>query len=381
MKFTRTRQLNSLKLLTSLTFTLAGIHIQSSSAQALTFNLNPSFDTTTTQGSKALAGFKAAGELWSNLLTDDITVNLDIGFGPLDPGVIGGARSSTAFFDYGSIQQALRMDATSANDHLAVQNLPPGPDLSFLTTNTATGKQELDNNFSLNNLLVAVNTANAKALGLTRDFTGALIDSLTVDANITFSSTFGFDFNRSDGINNDQIDFVGTAAHEIGHALGFSSLVDDVDIFSKPNGPESSLGIGPTDVFVPSVLDLYRYSDESADIGVLDLTPGNEAYFSLDRGQTSLGAFSTGRYNGDGQQASHWEDDLGLGLMDPTASDGELMSISGLDIRAFDVIGWNVTSSAVPEKGSWAALVAIGLVGLTQRKRRAKIHMQSLIEM
>jgi hypothetical protein len=49
---------------------------------------------------------------------------------------------------------------------------------------------------------------------------------------------------------------------------------------------------------------------------------------------------------GDGYQASHWKDDLGLGIMDPTAAPGERLSISALDIEAMDVVGWNLGPSA-----------------------------------
>src|SRR5262249_26172948 len=55
---------------------------------------------------------------------------------------------------------------------------------------------------------------------------------------------------------------------------------------------------------------------------------------------TSLGTFSTGQTHGDGRQASHWKDNLALGIMDPTAAPGEQMLITNLDRQAMDVIGW-----------------------------------------
>ena len=57
------------------------------------------------------------------------------------------------------------------------------------------------------------------------------------------------------------------------------------------------------------------------------------------------GAFANGVVFGDGRQASHWKDNLGLGIMDPTANLGERLSISYNDLRVFDVMGYTL----VPE--------------------------------
>jgi hypothetical protein len=69
---------------------------------------------------------------------------------------------------------------------------------------------------------------------------------------------------------------------------------------------------------------------------------------------------STGVNYGNGQQASHFLDNLGIGVMDPTASFGEEINITANDLIALDAIGWNLTSNAIPEPSTYG----IGLGGL-----------------
>lgn len=93
-------------------------------------------------------------------------------------------------------------------------------------------------------------------------------------------------------------------------------------------------------------MDLYRHSLDSnsnsnanADI---DMRADTDAkFFSIDGGATQLTTFSTGVYNGNGDQASHWQDNLNIGMMDPTAALGELVDMTALDVLALDVIGWD----------------------------------------
>jgi len=370
------------RLLTPFALFLAGtISFAGTAAQALTFKFNykPEMDV------QALTGFQIAADLWSSKLTDDVTVNLNIGFEQLESNILGQASSNLSVFSYLDVKNALLADKKSADDEIAVLNLPTQPFFDFFTTDQF-GNFILDNNYTANNYYLAVNTANAKALSL-------LVDDGSADAQIQFNSDFNFDFDRNDGIGSGLIDFIGVAVHEIGHALGFVSGVDSVDYYSKPNGPAAPLDLNDYGIF--SVLDLYRYSPLSVERGnlllgqpVLDLAVGDTSvfgsrppYFSLDQGRTNLGLFSTGEFHGDQQQASHWKDDRFtgefLGILDPTYTSPVLdplqpRPITALDMRSLDVIGWDVVSGEkeVPEPSSLVGLMALGLGFLFKRNQR-----------
>ena len=113
---------------------------------------------------------------------------------------------------------------------------------------------------------------------------------------------------------------------------------------------------------------MFRYSAQAVGqgVGVLDLADGDTPFFSVNGGAINLGIFATGSFNGDGRQASHWKDNLGLGIMDPTLAFGEVGMITALDLLAFDVIGFD----PVPEPGI-AGLLAFGLAALSLRRSRA----------
>jgi len=358
---------------------LGTIPAPTATAGSLKFTFTPVGSLVTLQTSnptlygKVTGGFTTAGNIWAGYFHDDMTINVDIDYPSLAAGTLGSTNVETLGISYANVRTALQLDRSSTDDFLAASHLPAGPNLSFLTNNEATGALEVDANNTVNNAILDVPRANAKALG----FYGAGIlapNDTTRDAAISFSSNYAWDFDRSNGITAGTFDFVGVATHELGHAMGFLSGVDTVDLVSAPNGYPAYLGteLDPYRVF--SVLDLYRHGARNG--GGLDFATGgtgaNTPYFSLDGGVTSLGAFSTGLRNGDGRQASHWKDNLGLGILDPTLGSGELAVVTALDVRAFDVMGYDVV--VVPEPSAGAIILpAMAAIVLAARAKRARL--------
>jgi len=327
----------------------------------LIFNFLDSTGNTT-----ADAAFAQAATRWSSIFSDNVILNIQIGYGTLDPGVLASTSNNEDTYAYSAVRSQLVADKTSAADAIAVANLPSGSTFNMLinrTSNDPNGSGSatpyLDNDGDANNQKIYMSDSNAKALGL------IAANGSEIDGSITFSSAYTYDFDPGDGISAGDYDFIGLATHELGHLLGFVSGVDILDGNSPPDG-------GPfrDDQFpYVSPLDLFRYSADSYAAGtdVIDWTADTRAkYFSIDGGADNIADFATGINFGEGRQASHWADALGLGVMDPTAAPGELLSISANDIEALDVIGWNV---ATPEPSTWL-LLGLGFAGILAHRRR-----------
>ncbi len=312
----------------------------------------------------ALDAFNRAAGKWQSILTDDITVTIDADLLNIgSSSIIAQAGSVQLGASYDTIRDQMALDASDESDDGIVALLPTAAQFSAI----------VPLGFGINNAIVATK-ANLKAMG----FAGLDVAFGASDGTIEFNDQFAFDFDSSDGIGAGLTDFETVATHEIGHTLGFISVVDEID-FVVNQGQTSNITLNP--------LDLFRFSESTGNpVTGTDFTnftrnlvPGEPAFFDdlLDEY-----ALSEGVFNGDGRQASHWKDNnlTGslIGVMDPTLATQQIFSISEADIRALDVIGWDVVAetllpggnaSLLPAPGS-ALLFAIGAVWAVRRRCR-----------
>ncbi|MEL6352625.1 MAG: NF038122 family metalloprotease [Cyanobacteria bacterium J06627_28] len=369
--------------------------------QAVTFD----FDFARPVPEEIRLATQEAADLWTPLLKDNAIVNLRIEYSDLSAAgsVLGGVQPGKVKVKYEDYADALFKDAISSNDFLGASNLQlsakgreaiydyqagnldpskaklESKEFTFLMDSRfarGNGKQKnrqslqagfLDANGNNNNKHVQLTRAQAKALDLLDYKSGQL------DAVITVNSDAIWDFNRSDGIEANSYDAVTVLQHEIGHALGIVSGVDTMDFLASVGGPEDVEEIEKNKFSYLTPIDFYRYSEESAELGVMDLTiGGNAKYFSLDGGQSAVkddlgraAYFSTGSLEsgGDGYQGSHWRaSENPLGVMNPLLQPGKSVNISQLDLTLLDTVGWDLEDSVVERAAavgiSWSALTA-----------------------
>jgi hypothetical protein len=412
-----------------------------SAANIILRDTNGSFASQGARGQAALFAFQKAANFWNTVLTNNTTINIEIGFAALRPGVLGSTGSSQQDARVSDVYRQLRTTGTTALDRVAAANLFPlnaNGSLKYRTNAPLAAANNggivgggaqgnvtfLDDNNSFNNNFLSANTANLKAIGIDVDYdnpntTATCSSTFTnADACITFSSTFAFDFDPTNGIDRGSFDFTGIAIHEIGHALGFVSGVDTYD-FVAGNAGFGGFQLDNFSIF--SVFDLFRYGngfDPATGKRLLQLSANRPAFFSIDGstpfnfGNASVAEFanlSTGRFVGDGQQASHFKDnaafldDTGqcflstrqIGILDPTAVPCDVLTVTSNDLAAFDAIGYNLNFdvlanpgftlntaqvfglsglAAVPEPATWAMmLVGFGFAGAAARRRRTSV--------
>ncbi|MEM6285745.1 MAG: NF038122 family metalloprotease [Bacteroidota bacterium] len=316
---------------------------------------------------EALLSFRRAAARWERIIQTPVTTVIDVDYGPNRFGVpfpsdnilasASSAQRTTSLTPTDLV--TLFKTATTDADLIALYDAIPVP-----TPSTA---RNGDN--SVANLGTAlIGTIPLQVYGVLP----AALSANTGESvpNIGFNSAFDFDFDPSNGVLPGQIDFEAVVAHEIGHNLGFVSVIGN-------GGPPSNL-FTPWDLFRvrPSATEPGEsYTDGTGwEAAERVVTPGpvETEVIGTEGGQQFLAAVqttflgdveyetstSTGAgTGGDGRQASHWRDDalrlpsLGddrkIGIMDPNLGPGIREEIADADIRLLDLIGYEVTLDPV----------------------------------
>jgi hypothetical protein len=341
------------------------------SAKSLTFNFSYASETTYEQK----VAFELAGKIWSQYLIDNATINIHVQMSKskdLPNKVIGGAMP--VFLteqSYSGFRNSLYWDGTSVEDRIAYNSLESNFSWSAGTTAAIHEKSSQ----------LSMTRANAKGLQLI-DSNSSELDAIILMSDLS-NSGLSWQYNYlSNTVGKNNLDFTSVVIHELGHVLGFTSGVDIVDATNWDNALIQEKSTTTFDMFRYARLNNFGYNS-----GIVKNTiHGFNSYFSIDRGKTSLGYFSTGKNKtpgkpwglpGDGYQGSHWANDDNIGLMDPVLEKETRKSIGQLDLQALDVIGWNRASTTF---STLSSTTLQNLMSQSQNIANSKINFDRHVE-
>jgi hypothetical protein len=278
----------------------------------------------------AKAAFERAAAIWEAKIADPVTIPISVDFGPTFfgnswfPGESGATDADDYTTSYDSSRNLLVSHGGTPGETALYAALPKTStlptDVSAQSSATATNAQ-----------LHAFGYLPRPGFPAPR-------------AKIGLNSKLSWDFDPSNGISAQSLDFEAIAVHEIGHVLGFISNASWV-----------------VDGYSPTIMDFFRFRPTvtMATFGETQRVVsggGEQVLFGTGGVKTAL---STGE-NGDGEDTSHWKDNRGIGIMDPVIRFGERATLSTTDLDAIDLLGWtlNRTTSTCTTTSAAACLLS-----------------------
>ncbi len=280
----------------------------------------------------AVAAFEAAAERLENFLANPITVVIDVDYGPTrfgspwGPGVLGSTSSAVVSLSGYTVRRFADSLKAKAPGYGALYDAIPQP-----VPNTAGAA----------NPLPSGTTPNLQALGILN----ANGNQLSTVPSIGFNSNFPFDLDPSNGISPGQTDFDAVAVHEIGHALGFVSVIGASTNFMRT---------WDFFRFRPGAVTNLQTFTTAQRVNTPGPSPngGDQVFWDGTR-EWEVSTARGDRTGGDGQQASHWRDDAQrtnvplperkIGIMDPNLAAGVRDTLKFADWKALGIMGWQVT--------------------------------------
>ncbi|MDB5458796.1 MAG: hypothetical protein JWO72_537 [Caulobacteraceae bacterium] len=234
-----------------------------------------------------------------NLITNNITITIAFGWGEVNGQAVaanaaGENQANGYYYSYAQVKNALLGAASSPDDRASVATLP-GADPT-------------------NGGRFFVTMAQAQALGL-----GGASTSTVGWVGLNASDPYTFDPANRAVVGT--YDAVGVLEHEITEILGRSGSMG------------SAFG---SNIF--TALDLFRFSSA----GVRQLTPGTQAYFSVD-GSSMLLPYNDPTNGGD---ATDWALSV-KGDSFGAAYSGRSSLVSATDLRVMDVLGYTLAGAPV----------------------------------
>jgi hypothetical protein len=263
--------------------------------------INLIYDSSTTSApSTFFTVMNAAAQYLDNLITNNITVNIQVGWGEvggqtLGAGDLGQGGANGVILSYAQLNADLLANSNSAADATAYANLP-STDIS-------------------NGAGFFVSAAEEKAWGLL-SATGS-----EVDGAVGFGTSGPYNYSTTATGVAGEYSLLGVALHELTHALG------------RDSGLNASSSLG--------VMDLFQYTSP----GVIQTTVGGSSYFSINGGVTNLANFSST------SDLADWSNTVPNDSFDAFATPGTANPMSKTDITLMNVLGFNVSSSTGPGTG------------------------------